>query len=291
VDQIPFSHDTLDRADPVRLDDEAQSRFWGADDAWAYVFWRGKPLLEIVDDTLVPVRLPVAEAPEPWLKLFLGDGPVLAIALDPAEKPPRLPGRFADLRMSAASMSLEDAATLGTARGVFAWHRTHGFCAKCGGTTVPTHAGWRRRCTQCGAEHFPRVDPVVIALVTRHDRVLLGRGPTWPEGFYSCLAGFMEPGETPESATRREVFEEAGVRIGAVRYLGAQPWPFPRSLMLGMHAEAETEAITLDEHELADARWFSREEVRAMLGGEGTTIPPTRAAIAHHLLVAWLGQK
>jgi NAD+ diphosphatase len=149
--------------------------------------------------------------------------------------------------------------------------------------------GAHRVCSECQAEHFPRTDPVAIAIVVRGDQCLLGRQRGWPAGMYSALAGFVEAGESLEDALRREVMEEAGVRVGAVRYWRSQPWPFPSSLMLGCVADAESEAIRIDPTELEDARWFTREAIRASLaGGVGLPMIPPPLSIAHQLLRAWI---
>jgi NTP pyrophosphohydrolases containing a Zn-finger, probably nucleic-acid-binding len=172
------------------------------------------------------------------------------------------------------------------------WHRRHGFCANCGVRTASASGGWRRDCTACGAQHFPRTDPVVIMLSVRGDRCLLGRQARFAPGMYSCLAGFVEPGETVEDAVRRETMEEAGIRTGRVRYLASQPWPFPSSLMIGCLAEALDDDLVVDEIELEHARWFTRAEVGAMLRGEhpdGLTAP-LPFAIAHHLLKAFVDE-
>ena len=179
---------------------------------------------------------------------------------------------------------------LGQAKAVLHWHNTHRFCGRCGANTAPVNAGWRRDCSACAAQHFPRTDPVVIMLVVDGERALLGRQPRFPQGMYSCLAGFLESGETLEAAVRREIFEEAGLEIGEVRYLASQPWPFPASLMIGCIAQARTTMITIDTQELEDARWFSRDECRALLAGthdSGLTAPQP-IAIAHHILKAWV---
>jgi NAD+ diphosphatase len=152
--------------------------------------------------------------------------------------------------------------------------------------------GWQRNCPACGAHHFPRTDPVVIMLVTRVNAVLMGRSPGWPEGMYSLLAGFVEPGETLEAAVRREVFEEAGVRLGRVGYLASQPWPFPASLMFGCRAEALTEEITIDPAEIEAARWVPREEMLTVLAGRHPELrAPRRGAIAAFLIEAWLADR
>jgi NAD+ diphosphatase len=179
---------------------------------------------------------------------------------------------------------------LAMAKSLLDWHRRHRFCSACGAPSAPTQAGFRRDCTACGTQHFPRTDPVVIMLISDGERCLLGRQSRFLPGMYSCLAGFLEPGETVEDAVRRETFEEAGVRVGAVRYVASQPWPFPANLMIGCRAEALGEEIVVDRSELEDARWFGRDEVAAMLDGrhpDGLR-GPVRMAIAYHLIRGWL---
>jgi len=178
---------------------------------------------------------------------------------------------------------------LGEAKAVLDWHARHRFCAQCGGPTVAGASGWRRECTACGAMHFPRTDPVVIMLVTRGDSCLLARQARFAPGMYSCIAGFVEPGETLENAVRRESWEEAGLRVGKVRYLASQPWPFPSSIMVGCIAESLGDEITLDMTELEDGRWFPRAEVLQMLEGahpDGLACPQ-HIAIANTLVRAW----
>ena len=172
---------------------------------------------------------------------------------------------------------------------LLSWHASHRFCGRCGAETRMRIGGYKRACTACGAEHFPRTDPVAIMLAVRHDKCLLGRSPHFAPGSYSTLAGFIEPGETIEAAVRREVLEESGIRLGRVVYHASQPWPFPYSLMIGCFGEALTEEITFDGRELEDCRWFFRDEVRAMIGGnhpQGLIVPPP-GAIANHLIRAW----
>jgi NAD+ diphosphatase len=196
-----------------------------------------------------------------------------------------------DLR-SAAVQGLVPNADLGAlaqAKALFHWHRTHRFCPHCGKPSIVAGAGWRRECPICGTHHFPRTDPVVIMLAVDGERCLLGRQARFPPGMYSCLAGFVEPGETLEDAVRRELAEESGIRTGAVRYLGSQPWPFPASIMIGCIAQAATTDIIVDAVELEDARWFSRQEALAILEGrhpDGIVCPPPMA-IAHHIMRAW----
>jgi NAD+ diphosphatase len=184
-----------------------------------------------------------------------------------------------------------EAGTYAAARSLVDWHARHGFCARCGSATAPIRAGWARRCASCAAEHFPRTDPVVIMLAEHHGRVLIGRQPRFPAGRYSALAGFLEVGESLEEAVARELFEEAGVRATAVRYVASQPWPFPSALMIACIATVESDAIRLDENELEHAIWVSRDEVAAALAGDpgARFLPPPRYAIAHTLFVRWLG--
>ncbi len=178
---------------------------------------------------------------------------------------------------------------LGEARLMLDWHRRHRFCANCGTPTGNAGAGWKRICGNCHAQHFPRVDPVVIMLVTDGERCLLGRQKQFLPGMYSALAGFVEPGETFEHAVYREVLEEAGIRCTDIRYFASQPWPFPSSLMIGCFARAVDTELTVDQNELEDARWFSRDEMGKMLDGthaDGLSAPKA-FAIAHHLLKAF----
>lgn len=217
--------------------------------------------------------------------------PETQLFFDPTEQiHPDLPGaRFLELRGVMTALSPMEAEIAATARALTGWHAAHRFCAACGQASEPRQSGWQRVCPACGTPHFPRTDPVVIMLIARGDRVLVGRSPGWPEGMYSCLAGFIEPGETIEAAVRREVFEETGIRVGAVRYAASQPWPFPASLMFGMAGEAETEAITLDPNELEDARWLDRAELAQVMAGAHTELKAPRAgAIAGWLLGEWL---
>ena len=176
------------------------------------------------------------------------------------------------------------------AKAVLHWHLRHRFCPNCGHATRPVQAGWKRDCPNCKVEHFPRTDPVVIMLASDGERCLLGRSPRFAPTMWSCLAGFVEPGEAIEDAVRRETREEAGITCGRVTYFASQPWPFPTTLMIGCHAEALSRDIVVDREELEDARWFSKPEVELMLlrkHPQGLTTPPP-VAIAHHLIRAWV---
>ena len=199
--------------------------------------------------------------------------------------------RAIDLRTLAVQGAVppEHLGPIAQGRSLSHWHARHHFCAVCGTATAMKSGGYRRDCPNCKAEHFPRTDPVVIMLATDGERCLLGRQSRFPPGMYSCLAGFIEPGETIEDAVRRETFEEAGIKVARVRYHSSQPWPFPASLMIGCHGEAVTRDITRDEKELEDCRWFDRAETMAILSGRhaGGIAAPPPIAIAHKLIRNW----
>lgn len=281
-----FTGGTLDRADRVRHEPE---RFAAAEaDPAARLL-----VLDGLDPQLDHAGRLVWTGLDAWQgeRLFLGydDGVPRFAAAPPHGRPfpgGRSPALFAMLDRFHAS----DAALYAAARSLVDWHGRHGFCAVCGTATAIFRAGWARKCPSCAAEHFPRVDPVVIMLAERGDKVLLGRQPPWPPGRYSALAGFLEVGESIEEAVRRETLEEAGIRLGAVRYLASQPWPFPSSLMIACIGEALNEDIAIDVHELEDARWFTRNEVRAALARDPAAPfgAPPPYAIAHTLLSAWV---
>jgi len=182
---------------------------------------------------------------------------------------------------------------LAAAKALLAWHARHRFCSACGAPTTRAEAGWRRDCAACQAQHFPRTDPVVIMLAIDGEHCLLGRQARFGADMWSCLAGFVEPGESIEEAVRRETHEEAGILCGEVRYFASQPWPFPMSLMIGCHAQALSRTVTVDRSELEDARWFTRAEATAMLARrhpQGLTTPPP-FAIAHHIIRAWVEEE
>jgi NAD+ diphosphatase len=295
--EITLSGNPLDRAHHRRLDETWLAAVRRSPAARFAVFAQDKPLLKngaaafLTQPELARLRGP--EAPGLFLGLA-GEVPYFALELDPgpAEAAGQI-GRFIDFRLAMGSLPADEVAILGEARGLFNWHARHKFCAHCGAASTIAEGGWKRVCDACGAEHFPRTDPVVIMLATAGDAALLGRNIKAPAGMYSCLAGFMEPGETIEEAVAREVKEEAGIRVGAVRYIASQPWPFPSSLMIGCLAEALSAAIRIDETELDDARWFSRAEIRDALSrpmSEGPFWVPAKFAIAHQLMRVWVAE-
>jgi NAD+ diphosphatase len=226
---------------------------------------------------------------------FLDGAARFALALDPSTAEgfkTREEFIVTDLR-SIAIRGLVDADHLppvAEGKALLHWHARHRFCSNCGAPTNLVEGGWRRDCPSCKGQHFPRTDPVVIMLPVAGERCVLGRSHRFQAGMWSCLAGFIEPGESIEDAVRRETREEVGIVCGRVAYFATQPWPFPTSLMIGCHAEARSEEIIIDRGELDDARWFDREEVAAMLlrrHPDGLTTPPS-VAIAYHIIRAWV---
>lgn len=197
-------------------------------------------------------------------------------------------GEFQDLRFLGSVLPPDEANLAAHARGLVLWHQTQQFCGRCGSSARPEAGGNSRRCVNdaCAKEIFPRVDPAIIVLVSDGDRCLLGRQSGWPEGRYSTIAGFVEPGESLEDAVRREVFEETNIHVATAQYQSSQPWPFPSSLMLGFRAEATQgipQDIRLNDNELEDARWFTRKELQS-----GFPKLPFRISIARRLVDDWL---
>jgi NAD+ diphosphatase len=221
--------------------------------------------------------------------VFLGlTGGCPLFAQDVGDAEPRR-GRPAGLREAATELPAEEAALAAYAGSLLAWHRRHRFCANCGKPTRHADGGHERHCEHCDAHHFPRTDPVVIVRVVDGERLLLGRQASWPEGRFSVLAGFVEPGETLEEAVRREVREESSVELGEVGYVASQPWPFPSSLMIGFHAVANGGAEPRPrDGELSEVRWFGRAEVEAAAAGSGGVRLPPPYSISRRLIDGWL---
>ncbi|MFJ8432289.1 NAD(+) diphosphatase [Kitasatospora sp. NPDC094019] len=285
----------VDRAAQHRLDEPWLAAAWSHPSTKVLPIAGGEAFVVDSGQGTELVLLPSFEAPQTGDRYFLGtdeDG-VSYFALAGESLPGRLDGdaRPAGLREVGALLSDRDAGLLVHAVALEHWHRLHSFCSRCGHPTEKAGAGHVRRCTSCAAEHYPRTDPAVIMMITdEQDRCLLGRQALWPEGRWSTLAGFVEPGESIEQAVVREVYEEAGVKVAEVSYVASQPWPFPSSLMLGFLGRAHPDgtAITVDGEELAEARWFSREELRAGMEA-GEILPPSGISIARHLVELWYG--
>ncbi len=291
---IAFAGSRLDRADHIRGDPEAVTRLMDRHarlllldgleprlDADAALVWG------TLADAAPDAELVLLGLTEQGHARFVAAPPAGAASVSPPN--PRL-------WQAISEIPAQDLAVYGAARSMAGWHARHRFCAMCGHPTVLAKGGWQRNCTSdsCRSEHFPRTDPVVIMLVEHEGRLLLGRQPRFLAKRFSALAGFLEPGESLEEAVAREVFEEVGLRVGTVTYIASQPWPFPSSLMIGCHADADSTALTIDHNELDDARWFTRAEVVDAMAasergelGEAFGAPP-RHAVAWHLLDWWL---
>ena len=289
-----YTGSPLDRASHLRTDDA-----WMAealrDPATRFVpIWRGRNLFLAAADGTPAAAFPNGLASDGHGWAFLGNAhgvATFALDLSAAEDPlPLLPagaGEFSELRTIGAALPATDAAILAHARGLMHWRSRHRFCGLCGAACEPQSGGNVMACTACGTHHFPRTDPAVIMLVTRGDKALLGHSARFPNSvMYSTLAGFVEPGESLEEAVAREVLEESGVPVANVRYHSSQPWPFPASIMLGFYADGLAEDIILDEHELMDARWFSRAEMTDPKA-HGFALPRADS-IARRLIEDWL---
>lgn len=297
----PLSHPTLDRAAQRRLDPGWIESVRSSADARIVVVWRSKSLVEAEGDVRRAVLLPGHELD--WSQVrdfaFLGfengvphfGADLSGLADEQAAERFAVLGAFEDLRGIGSLLPDPDAALLAYARGLLWWHERHRFCGVCGSPTEPTDGGHRRLCANaaCRAEQFPRSDPAVIVLVEHEGRCLLARGSRFPPGFYSVLAGFVEPGESLEDTVAREVFEECGIRVTDLEYHSSQPWPFPSSLMLGFRARALNTDFNLDPAEILDAGWFSRDEIRALDSGGPFRIPP-RFSISRRLIDDWVDE-
>ena len=306
-----LSRGTLDSAGSRRRDDRWLAEAWADERTRVLVLERADPerhgwprALERHARFLVTTGTPhpelvfrsPAQAPE-GERYLLGqdaDGTVyFAVRAEPGAEPDIPPGTEpASLRRVGALLSGRDAGLATHAVALANWHAENGFCSRCGSPTRIEAAGHVRICDRDGGEHFPRMDPAVIMLVHREvdgvEQCLLAHNPAWPEGRYSVLAGFVEPGESLEQAVAREVAEEVGIAVADPVYAGSQPWPFPRSLMVGYFARAVGSAPRTDHEEIADIRWFAREELRDAVE-RGEILLPGPVSIAHKLIERWYG--
>lgn len=300
--QHTFSGNPLDRADVQRRDEAWLRDAEQAESARYLPLWQLNVLIQSAEGAerlawLRPADVARLGINVPPVFLGLEDGaPRFAIDIsqvaDPSHELDLGPEvRFEESRAAAMLLPMPDTGILAQSRAQVDWHRRHRFCGVCGGPTRQAKGGHVRECDACNAQHFPRTDPVAIMLIVDGERCLLGQshGPLSRTGMYSALAGFIDQGESIEEAVRREVREEAGVEVGEVRYHSSQPWPFPSSLMIGCHGQALSTEIDIDEEEMADVRWFEREDVLTTLrGGEGAPRRlPGPIAIAHHLIKSW----
>jgi NAD+ diphosphatase len=294
--QLGYTSSAIDRAADRRIDEAVLEKFLADARAFGYVVGGEMVVMkargEVADPLFSPAEAAALGAARETIFLGLtGEAPRFGFGLDPKAVEPlkaRHDLKITDLRTIAVNglVAAEHLPPLAEAKALIGWHARHRFCPNCGAPTRVVQGGWRRDCPSCKIEHFPRTDPVAIMLVIAGERCVLGRSPRFAATMWSCLAGFIEPGETIEEAVRREVLEEAGIRCGRVTYFRSQPWPFPSSLMIGCHAEALSDKIVIDHSEIEDARWFDREELALMLGRrhpDGLTTPPP-VAIAHHII-------
>lgn len=290
-----FAAEPLDRASEARIDPQWIIARLANPKSLIIPLYRGDPLIAEGNTAFLSAAAR-SEFPANATIVFLGvaeDVAHFAVDASAAVSAEAAPfaeiGTYTPLREAAAIISDGDLAIIGHARWLLDWHRRHRFCAACGASTESKDGGAKRQCPDCGTEHFPRSDPVAIVLATHEDACLLGRSPRFPPGFLSTLAGFVEGAETPEACAVRELREEAGVVLTDVRYQFSQPWPFPSSLMMGFMATAESRALKLDKKEIEEARWVTREEIRALLDGaqrEELRLPP-RFTIARRLIEKW----
>ena len=301
---IPFAGNPLNRASEKRTDANWVESKRRDPSSLVLPMWRLEPFLAGSEKSGPPIALglvrpgiadSLAGADAPCIFLGLdGDQALFALDITEAKDPTKVGplvglGSFCEARTAAQMVSFKDAAIIAQAKAMIDWHQRHGFCPRCGAPTKMMDAGYRRLCGKCNAEHFPRVDPVVIMLATHGEACLVGRGKQFPPGMFSALAGFVEPGETIEEAVRRELMEEASVKVGEVTYYATQPWPFPSSLMIGCFAQAADRDVKADENELAEVRWLERSVARELIAGkqlDGLRVPPP-IAIAHHLIRTW----
>jgi NAD+ diphosphatase len=292
--QLALSRATVDRATQRRTDTEWVARAWADPRSRVIVVRDGQALVASAGDQLELVFVPPADAPE-GTRFLLGVDRAGIVYLGVSASggaafPADAEARPMPLRQAGALLTDRDAGLFTHAVALANWHKTHTHCPQCGTPTVPAPAGHLTTCPKDGTDHFPRLDPAVIMLVIDpDDRCLLARNALWPAGRMSVLAGFVEPGESAEHAVAREVHEETSIVVGQVRYLGSQPWPMPRSLMLGFTSTAAAgQSIKVDEEEIGEARWFSRAEMLAAIEAGELGIAPT-SSIARRLIEFWYG--
>lgn len=289
--EITFAGGHLDRAAAARGDADALAAALASPQARFVPVWRQRCLVENDSAGLLSAAELGGATPGADAAILLGrraDQWLFAAELDATREPGLAPGQvFAELREVMGELPGEDAALVAYARAMVNWRARHRHCGVCGAPNQPKEAGFVMECTgaDCGHRSFPRLDPAVIVLVHHGDACLLGRQPSWPEDRYSTIAGFVEPGEGLEDAVRREVTEETNIRVGECRYFASQPWPFPAALMIGFHAAADSTEIRLNDGELADARWLTREQIAA----RDVTLPP-RTSVAFRLIESWFDE-
>ncbi len=290
---MPFAGAELDYAEDRRSMEDLKA-YLNRKDAKAVLFKDGKPAMS-EDGSLMMVHPDKLNGtnvnhPAPLLLGLRGEMPVFAFSLHDSQKLVD-EERFQEMRVVAGRMKPDELAIAGRARSLFQWYHHHQFCSACGKKTRAAYAGMYSHCEACKTDHFPRVNPVVIMLILRGDKCLLGRSPGWPEGAFSALAGFISPGESMEEACLRETKEEVGINVTDVQYVFSQPWPFPSQLMMGLICHTKEDKLTVNTKELEAAQWFSKDEVQAVMNKQGDSfMRPPKFTIAHQLLRHWLSQ-
>jgi NAD+ diphosphatase len=292
--RLALARGEVDRSAHLRTDETWLERAWADQATQVVVVSQGQALCEIGDSDAWLCLVPPGRAPDGvrFLLGMSGCGVAYFGVAGPLPSPAPSGARPAYLREAGPLLSDRDAGLMTHAVALANWHETFTHCPRCGTPTEPIAAGHARRCPADASEHFPRVDPAMIVLVTDpDDRCLLARNAMWPERRVSILAGFVEAGESAEQAVAREVREETGIAVGAVTYLGSQPWPMPQSLMLGFRADADGgQDITVDDNEIAEAQWFSRAELAAAIASGDIRLPPP-VSIAHRIIESWYGSE
>ncbi len=288
---ITFSGSYIDRqgslrSDPAALDaarTERSTRF--------IVIWRGQCLIHEAGIALLTGVDISALTQHPEHSTFLGTrnhSHIFALDIDMQEAPDcGTDMQFVGLRSISMQLNAADAALAAYARAILGWQNNHQHCGLCGAQTATAEGGFVMVCTNddCGHRSFPRLDPAVIVLVHHNERALLGRQPQWPKHRFSTIAGFVEPGESLEDAVRREVIEETNIRVGKATYRASQPWPFPAALMVGFHAHGLSADIKLNDGELEEARWVTRQDISS-----GDIVLPPEVSVAYHLIETWFDQ-
>jgi NAD+ diphosphatase len=289
---IAYAGNYIDRLAGMRANRRSLVEAFTHPDTGFLPVWRDRCLVDDDRPVILMINQLLMLSDDPEKAIFLGEFEnrfVFAVPFESHEKTPLAAhGEFLGLRDLTAMVSETDAALLAYAKAMVGWRKQHRFCGLCGSARRSSDGGFVMVCENdtCGDRSFPRLDPAVIVLVHDQDRCLLGRQPHWPEGLFSTIAGFVEPGESLEDAIRREVREETNIRIGQCAYLASQPWPYPAALMIGYHAEAQTSDIRLNDGELAEAKWLSREDIQ-----NGAVVLPPRFSIAYRLIDTWLNRE
>lgn len=285
-----FSGGSITRFAELRGETSALEKLWQDPATRFLATWDSRfPLRD--DTVLLLQRADIQQLDSIETRIYLGEFNAAHIFGIELSHDPQVhgisPDWFENFRGLMNNLSNDEAALLAYAKGMTEWRKRHRHCGICGAANRSESGGFVMQCssTSCSGRSFPRIDPAIIVLVTHADKCLLGRQQTWPEGRYSTIAGFVEPGESLEDAVRREVQEETDIKIGAVEYLSSQPWPFPTALMIGFHAQASSTAISLNDNELADAQWYSRDDIAA-----GTIALPPTSSIAFRLIERWFDQ-